>query len=201
MYLYFTHGPSVDDEPGGIVKQTLRRSMMATKAKTAAVKVDTKQFDEAVAVGKETVEKTVAATKEQVDQAVAVAKEQVEKASDAAIKGYDEVTMINKSAFDAIAKSSDVLVKGSEDLGKAYYAFFQAAADAQVEAAKSMMTAKSINEVVEIQSAYARTAFDKAVSEGSKLSEMGVKVATDAFEPIQSQVNVAFDRAMKPLAA
>jgi len=174
---------------------------MVAKAKTSATKIDTKQFDDAVAVGKETVEKTVAATKEQVDQAVAVAKEQVEKASDAALKSYDEVTTMNKSAFDAMAKSGDILVKGSEDLGKAYYAFFQAAADAQVEVAKSMMTAKSINEVVEIQSTYTRTAFDKVVTEGSKLSEMGVKVATDAFEPIQSQVNVVFDRAMKPLAA
>ena len=174
---------------------------MVAKAKTSAKKTETKQFDDAVAVGKETVEKTVAATKVQVEQAVAVAKEQVEKASDAAIKGYEEATTMNKSAFDAMTKSNDVLVKGTENLGKAYYAFFQAAADAQVEVAKSMMTAKTITEMMEIQSTFTRSAFDKVVTEGSKLSEMGVKVATDAFEPIQSQVNVAFDRAMKPMAA
>lgn len=174
---------------------------MVAKAKTSATKMDTKQFDDAMAVGKDTVEKTVAATTEQVEQAVAAAKEQVEKASDAAMKSYEEMTALNKDTYDAFARSSDVLVKGSEDLGKAYYAFFQAAADAQVEVAKSMMTAKSLNEVMEIQSTYTRTAMDKAVTEGSKLSEMSVKVATDAFEPIQSQVNVAFDRAMKPMAA
>ncbi len=174
---------------------------MVAKTKTSTPKMDTKQFDDAMAVGKETVEKTVAATKEQVDQAFVAAKEQVDKASEAAMKSYDDITAMNKDTYDAFTKSSDVLVKGTEDLGKAYFAFFQAAADAQVEVAKSMMTAKSLNEVMEIQSTFTRTAMDKAVTEGSKLSEMGVKVATDAFEPIQSQVNVAFDRAMKPLAA
>ena len=174
---------------------------MSSKTKASALKVDTRQIEEAVAVGKETVEKTVAATKEQVEQVVAVAKEQAEKASDAAIKGYDEAARINKEALDALTKSGDILVKGSEVFGKAYFAFFQSAADAQVEAAKSMMTARSVNEFVEIQSAFSRKAFDTAVTEGAKLSEMGVKVATDAFEPIQAQVNVAFDRAMKPLAA
>lgn len=174
---------------------------MTSKTKTTGMKVDTKQFEEAVAVGKQNVERAVEATREQVEQAVAATKEQVEKASETAMKSYDEISKLNKETFDAMAKCNNALVKGGEEMGKAYFSFFKNTADANVEAMKAIMGAKSLNEVVEIQSDFARTSFDTFVAESTKLSEMGVKVATDAFQPIQSQVNVAVERAMKPIAA
>lgn len=163
---------------------------MSTKAKTAAPKIDTKQIDEAVAVGKQTVEQAVAATKEQ-----------VEKASTAALKGYDEFATLNKDGIDAFVKSGNIFAKGAEEVGKAYFAFAQAAAESNVEAAKALMGAKTLNEVVEIQSDLARVSFDKFVAEGTKLSEMGMKVTNDAFEPIQAHTNVVVERFMKPVAA
>lgn len=175
--------------------------MSASKAKSAAPKVDAKKIDEAVAAGKQTVEQAVSATKEQVEQAVAATKEQVEKASDAALKGYDELTTIGKETFDVYAKFNDAFVKGSEEFGKAYYTFVKSAADANAETAKALMTAKTINEVVEIQTEFARTSFDAFVNEGGKFSEIGVKVATEAFEPVQAHMNTAVERMVKPLAA
>ena len=174
---------------------------MSTAKKASAAKVDTKQIEEAVAVGKETVEKAVAATKEKVEQAVAVTKEQVEKASDAAIKGYDEVAAYNQKSFEVFTKFSESYAKGAEEFGKAYYAFVKSTADANAEVAKSLMSAKTINEVVEIQSDFARSQFDTMVAEGGKLNELGVKVATDAFEPVQEHLNDTVERFAKPLAA
>jgi hypothetical protein len=55
--------------------------------------------------------------------------------------------------------------------------------------------------VVDVQSDYARTSFDSLVNEGSKLSELGVKVANEALEPIQSRINVAVEKILKPAAA
>ena len=174
---------------------------MSAKSKTAAPKIDAKKIDEAVAVGKQTVEQAVSATKEQVEQAVAATKEQVEKASDAALKGYDELSTYGKETFDVYAKFNDAVVKGSEELGKAYYTFVKNAADANAETAKALMTAKTLNEVVEIQSEFARSSFDSFVNESGKLSEIGVKVATEAFEPVQAHMNSTVERMVKPLAA
>ena len=175
--------------------------MSASKTKTAAPKIDVKKIDEAVAAGKQTVEQAVSATKEHVEQAVAATKEQVEKASDAALKGYDEFASYGKETFDVCAKFNDAFVKGSEEMGKAYYAFIKTAADANAETAKALMTAKTLNEVVEIQSEFARSSFDSFVNEGGKLSELGVKVATEAFEPVQAHMNSTVERMVKPLAA
>ena len=43
--------------------------------------------------------------------------------------------------------------------------------------------------------------FDRLMNEGSKLSEIGVKVANEALEPIQARVNVAVEKIFKPAAA
>lgn len=174
---------------------------MTAKAKTAAPKIDTKQIEDAVAVGKQTVEQAVAVTKEQVEQAVAATKEQVEKASTAAMKGYDDMTVMNKDGFDAFVKSGNIFAKGAEEFGKAYFAYAQSAAEQNVEAAKAMMTAKTLNDVVEIQTNLARTNFDKFVAEGTKMSEMAIKVTNDVVEPIQAHTNVVVEKMMKPVAA
>lgn len=159
----------------------------STAAKTAA---DTKQIEEVVQVGKQSVEQAVAATKEQ-----------VEKASTAALKGYDEAAEVNKASMDAYVKCTNIMAKGFEDLGKAYFAFAQTAAESNVAAAKKLMAAKTINDVVDIQSEVARANFDKMVAESTKMSEMSVKVANEAFEPLQAQFTAVVEKFSKPVAA
>lgn len=174
---------------------------MTTTKKAGAAKVDVKQIEDAVAAGKQTVEQAVAATKEHVEQAVAATKEQVEKASTAALKSYEEFATYGKDSFDVASKFNDAVVKGSEEFGKAYYEFLKSSADAGAETAKAMLAAKSLNELVEIQSGFARSSFDNFVNESGKLNEIGVKVATEAFEPVQAHMNATVERMVKPLAA
>ncbi|MDW3207069.1 MAG: phasin family protein [Alphaproteobacteria bacterium] len=161
---------------------------MTTAKKTPTV--DTKPIEEAVAAGKQTVEQAVAATKEQ-----------VEKASSAALKSYDEFATLNKDNVDAYVKAGNVFAKGFEDLGKTFFAFAQSQAESNVNAAKALMSAKTINDVVEIQSDLARTQFDAFVAEGTKVSEMSLKVANETVEPIQARFNVVVEKMMKPVAA
>lgn len=163
---------------------------MTAAKKAAAPKIDTKPIEDAVAAGKQTVEQAVAATKEQ-----------VEKASTAALQGYDEMASVNKDTMDAYAKAGNVVAKGMEDLGKTLFAFAQSQAEANVEAAKSLMGAKTINDVMEIQSELARSQFDAFVAESTKVSEMTMKVANEAGEPIQAQLTVVVEKMMKPAAA
>ena len=163
---------------------------MTATAKKVTPAIDTKKIEEAVAAGKQTVEQAVASTKEQ-----------VEKASAAALKGYDEFATLNKDAMDAYVKAGNVFAKGMEDLGKSVFAFAQTQAEANVAAAKTLMTAKTLNDVVEIQSDLARSQFDALVAEGTKVSEISLKIANETVEPIQAQMNVFVEKAMKPVAA
>ena len=158
---------------------------MTTK-KTNAAADATKQIEEAVKVGKKSVE-----------QALSMSKEQVGKASEAFFKGYDDASAMSKESVDAVVKAGEVLTKGSETVGKAYFEFAQASVEASVEAAKAMMGAKTPKDFFDIQSEYARTNFDKFLAESTRLSEMSVKVTNEAFDPLKAQVNGSFEKAFK----
>ncbi len=145
----------------------------------------------------EAYEQAVETTKAQVEKAVETSKAQVEKANEAAVKGYDEFTAMQKDGVDALIKASAIWAKSAEDLGKAYLALAQEAAAANSEAAMALLSVKSFKEAVELQSEIARKSFDKSLSESVKLSEMSLKVANDVFQPIQQQFTAAIEKVGK----
>jgi hypothetical protein len=56
------------------------------------------------------------------------------------------------------------------------------------KAAEKLIGAKSLDKVIEVQSEYARTAYESYVSEISKLGELYGDLAREAFKPYQSFV-------------
>ncbi|MEJ1994796.1 MAG: phasin family protein [Limibacillus sp.] len=178
---------------------------MTTTKKTTKQADVMKPVEDAVSAGKETVEQFVkvgtdAATKNY-EQAVAMTKEQVEKASQSMFKSYDEMTEISKENVDAVVAFNTKLAKGYEQVGKEWVAFTQSAFEAQVAAAKAIMGAKSLREVIDLQSEMTKTQFDKVMAESAKITEMSVKVANEAYEPLQARMNTTVEKMMKPVAA
>ena len=169
---------------------------MTTKKTNAATDAK-KQIEEAVEVGKKSFEQALKATTEGYEEALSMSKEQVEKVSIAFFKGYDDGSSMNKESVGAIVKAGEVLTKGSETLGKAYFEFAQASVEASVESVKAMMGAKTPKDFFDIQSEYARTNFDKFLAESTRISEMSVKVTNEAFDPLKAQVNGSFEKAFK----
>jgi len=160
---------------------------MTTKAQGAA-KAATKPIEDAVAAGKQTIEQAVKASTASYEQAVAMGKEQVENASNAAFRGYDDFTALNKQGVEAFAAAGSIWAKGCEELGKACFSLAQESAESGADIAKSIMTAKTFQDVVDIQIDFAKKQFDQLVAEGTKMSELSVKVATDAAQPLQKDL-------------
>lgn len=156
---------------------------MTTQTKS---KAQPKVAEEAVKVTTETYEKVVDTTKAQ-----------VEKANEAVAKGYDQLAEIQKEGIDAFIKAGEIWAKGAEDLGKAYFALAQDAAESSSEAAKAFLTAKSLKDVVDLQGEFARMTFDKSLSESKKLSELSIKVVNEALQPIQKQIAATWEKAGK----
>ena len=141
--------------------------------------------------------KAAEATVEVYEQVVETTKAQVEKTNEAVVKGYDEFAALQKEGVDALIKAGAIWAKGAEDFGKAYLALAQETAEANSDAAKALFSAKSLEEAVELQGEIARKSFDKSLSEGTKLSELSLKVANEAFQPIQQQLTAVVAKAGK----
>ena len=119
----------------------------------------------------------------------------------AAFAGYGDLASANQETLDAVVKAGSVMVRGMETFSRELMTFAQASAEANAAVATRMFGVKSLQEAIDLQNAHARDSFDKAVAETSKLTEMSVKVANEAFEPLQARVNVAVEKLLKAQAA
>ena len=85
-------------------------------------------------------------------------------------------------------KSANVAGKGAETLHNEIYSYSKQSIEESIAAAKTLLGAKSVHEAFELQSDFAKTAFNAYVGEMTKLSELFVGTAKEAFEPLQGRV-------------
>lgn len=164
-----------------------------------------KPVEAAAAASQETMEAVVkagtqAATKSY-EQAVAMAQEQVEKASSGVFNGYDEVASLGQETVDAYVQSTTVFAKAVEVMGKELMNFAQNAAEANVANAQALFAAKTVQELIDLQTEISRSRYDSLMTESAKLTELSITLANDAAEPIQARLNATVEKLMKPLAA
>lgn len=172
---------------------------MTSKAKIA--RPNFKQAEEAFEAGKETVGKTVKASTETYEQAFNMTKEQVEKASKSLFKGFDDLAEMTQKNVEALVKAGNTWAKGAESIGKAYFNFAQVSAEAGAEVAQAMFAAKTLKDVVDVQTGYTKASLETIVAEGKKINDITLKVANEAFQPIQNQVNANIQKVLKQTAA
>lgn len=135
------------------------------------------------------------------DQLLGVTREQLEKASASAFKAYEEFSKFQKDNYEACVAASTIFAKGAENLGKALMVFTQEAMENATQTTRAMLGAKTLREAVDLQSDFAKVNFDKFVAEGTKFSELSVKVASEALAPLNARVNAAVEKMLRPVAA
>ena len=112
-----------------------------------------------------------------------------------------EAASINREGIDAFVKSSTIFAKGFETLIRETLSISQTAAEKQMQLAKDAMTSKSINEFSDAQNKIAQSSFDDFMSGTTKITEMGVKILTEAIEPINDQIQKSVQKATDAVAA
>ncbi|QQP91110.1 phasin family protein [Skermanella sp. TT6] len=135
------------------------------------------------------------------EQFATVSKEQMEKAAAQIVKGYEEYATFSKANVDALIQAGTVLAKGFEELGKRALAYSQSSLESGAAAGKAAMSVKTVRDLVDLQSSYTKSTLDTALAESAKLSELSVKVANEAFQPINARLNATIEKLGKPLAA
>ncbi|MFV3129903.1 TIGR01841 family phasin [Niveispirillum sp. KHB5.9] len=138
---------------------------------------------------------------EPVVNAIAQTKEKVEKMSKQVFASFEDVVGFQKDNVEAIVASSTILTKGFEALSKEIVAFTQAQYEQSVTTTKALFAVKSVKELVDLQTEYAKTSFDALVAEATKVSEAGFKLTNEAAEPITARVNATVEKLSKLKAA
>lgn len=103
-------------------------------------------------------------------------------------KAANDFQKLGKDNYDAVVKSYGKVNKGFQEIGTSVTDYTkQAFADATATFEK-LVGAKSLEHAVEIQSEYAKAAYEKWMAEMTKISEMYASVARDAYKPVEKAV-------------
>jgi phasin family protein len=124
------------------------------------------------------------------EQVAAKSKEAVE----ASMKSMDEMTEVTRTSVDALMTSAKAATAGIEQLMAHLTEASKKSFEGTTAMMKTMATAKTPNDLMQLQSEFAKTQFDEAVAQYSKMTEMMVKLAGEVMEPMQNQMAVATDK-------
>ena len=100
----------------------------------------------------------------------------------------DEVQKVGKEGFDTAVRSYGEVNKGFQAVVAEVTNYSKKAFEDGTRAFEQLVGAKSVEQAIEIQSQYAKKAYDAHIAQMTKLGEMYVSLARDAFKPVQDAV-------------
>ncbi|GGZ44216.1 phasin family protein [Asticcacaulis endophyticus] len=106
----------------------------------------------------------------------------------------NEVNSLSKGNIEAVIESMTAATKGVETVGAQTAAFAKKNWEDAVAAGKSLSSAKSVQEVIELQSSWAKSSIEAYVSEMNTISETLSASFKDTFKPINARMTAAVEK-------
>ena len=176
-------------------KKTTKKAVKKTAAKTTTRKT----------AAKKAVKKPATTAKKAAPKAAKKVINEMENIMNTQQFNFDQMAQEaanqSREGFEALVKSGTIFAKGFEDIMKVASSMTQNAAEKQAEFARQLMGSKTMNEYAEAQNKIAQANFDEFMTGATQLSEMSVKVLSEASEPLNEQMTKAMNQAQKTMAA
>jgi phasin family protein len=185
-----------------------------TSAKSKAIKdtdvvtetsgaTDTNQSDTVTT----TIETSDQATSKSTDDTLQVTNVGVEKAAkgleashvklteilEKTVKNSVELLAFNQGTLEAVIKSTRIYSTGFQDISKQLTASGKATVDESVAFTRSLVGVKSGKEAFELQTGFIKASIENAVSERKKIIDAMVKLAEQAFAPLNTRFRLALE--------
>ena len=107
----------------------------------------------------------------------------------AAAAQIEKATAMGKENVEAVVQSTTIMAKGCEEMSKNLWSWVQTLTEQSMATSKQALSVKTLRELVDLQSAYMRDLVDQSMTETTKISEIGARVANQAMEPINRRVH------------
>lgn len=145
----------------------------------------------------ETVKQTAAKAQAQVKaQAEAIQKAGTTAFKDGVDRSLNSLTELNaqgKKNLEAVVESAAAAQKGAEALSQQVLAYGKKSWEENVSAAQSLSQARSVQELFELQTAWAKSATEAYLAHLNQTSETLTASLKDSFKPINSRVSAAVE--------
>ncbi len=109
-------------------------------------------------------------------------------------KVAEELADLARANVEAVVEAGRVAAEGARSIGQDVVAKQRDSVEQAADVIRSLAEAKSPTEYLQLQGEFARSQFDRAVAETSKLTESLVKLAGEAFQPLSNRATANAER-------
>lgn len=143
---------------------------------------------------KKTVEQTTAKAKAQAESIQAAGAKAFREGVDKSVASLSEITAHGKKNLEAVVESAAAAQKGAEALSQQAVAYGKKSWEDGVAAAQSFSQARSVQELFELQTNWAKSAAEAYLAEFGKATETMTASVKDSFKPINERVSAAVEQ-------
>jgi phasin family protein len=109
-------------------------------------------------------------------------------------KAAEELADLYRGNLDAFVEAGKIAATGAQTIGQDLAAKSRDSLEQTANTVRSFAEAKNPTELLQLQSDFARTAFDRFVEDSSALTESFVKLAGEAFQPLSNRASANVEK-------
>ena len=104
------------------------------------------------------------------------------------MQSFEDTTKIGKDMMDNGLKSFAALSKSLQAITAEATEYSKSSYEAGAAAFEKMVSAKSLEKAIEVQTGYAKDAYEGFVSQATKMGDMYADMAKEAYKPFESMM-------------
>ena len=182
-------------------KKTVAKKSPAKKASAKTVAAKTPETAKPAAQPQPSVAKAAPKTEtsfkmnQTIENMTAASNDALKEGFEKSINAVNEASAFHKDTVDAVIESASVAGRSLEELNANSVAYAKTAMEEGVAVTKAVSSARSVQEVLEIQTDYAKSSMDAYLAELNKTSELFAGLVKETVKPLNDRFSAAVDLA------
>jgi hypothetical protein len=104
------------------------------------------------------------------------------------VKNFEDLQQVSKENVDLAMKSIGVLTKGSQAIAVEVADYSKKSFEDGTAALEKLFGVKSVEKAIELQTEYAKTAYEGFVAKATKIGELYADLAKETYKPFESML-------------
>ena len=143
---------------------------------------------------KKTVEQTASTAKVQAEKVQAAGAQAFSEGVNKTTAAMGELGAQSKQNLEALTASATAAQKGAEALSAQALSYGKNSWETSVAAAQSMSKARSVQELIELQTSFTKSAMEVYLAEMTKMTETLTSSVKDSLKPINERVTASVEK-------
>lgn len=101
------------------------------------------------------------------------------------LKNFDDMQKLGKEGMEASMESFAACSKGAQTIAAEFAEYTRKSFEQGASAAEKLLAARTLDRAVEIQSDYAKTAYEGFVQQATKIGEIYADLAKQSYKPFE----------------